>query len=119
MNRSELEKALSLAGKIAREREFFVFGSQAILGLLKNPPKSCLVSLELDIYPKHNYQAVKLITAKLGPRSRFSETHGFTVDCVSPDLATFPDGWTDRLMRMAIRKLVKNCKAKRRKRIRK
>src|SRR5579884_1456974 len=99
MNRSELETALCFAGKIAHEREFIVFGSQAILGLLKSPPKNCLVSLELDIYPKHNYQAVKLIIDKLGPRSRFSEERGFTVDCVSPDLATFPDGWTDRLVR--------------------
>ena len=98
MNRPELEETLRTAGEIAREREFFIFGSQAILGLVPRPPKPCLVSREVDIYPKHNYQAVSLLIAKLGYRSAFSRRTGFFVDCMSPGLATLPDGWMERLV---------------------
>jgi hypothetical protein len=98
MIKRELELALQKAGILAREREFIVFGSQAILGLMDSPPKACLGSMEVDLYPKTNYQAVLLINAKLGRRSSFSKQHGYFVDCVTPDLATLPDGWTERLV---------------------
>jgi hypothetical protein len=98
MNRNELERALRSAGEVARDRDFFIFGSQAILGLVPRPPKKCLVSMELDIYPRHNYQAAPLIVKELGNRSLFSRKYGYFLDCVSPELATLPEGWTDRLV---------------------
>lgn len=98
MNKSQLELALRSAGKIARDPEFFVFGSQSILGILARPPQACLVSQELDLYPRNHPQAITLLIAKLGARSAFARKHGFFVDCVTPDLAAFPDGWTERLI---------------------
>jgi hypothetical protein len=98
MNRADLEEALRAAGEIAREREFIVFGSQAVLGLLARPPKTCLASSEVDLYPRHNVQAVNLLVAKLGSRSDFSRRSGYFVDCVSPELAMLPDGWMERLV---------------------
>jgi hypothetical protein len=53
--------------------------------------------MEIDLYPRRHPQAMGMITARLGARSRFSREHGFFVDCVTPDLAAFPEGWTDRL----------------------
>lgn len=90
--------ALSAAGRIARDREFIVFGSQSILGTVTRPPKACLVSLEVDLYPRNHPQALTLIVDALGRRSAFSRKHGFFVDCVTPDLAAFPEGWTERLI---------------------
>ena len=98
MKRTQLELALRVASDLAREREFIIIGSQAILGLMRNPPSACLKSMELDLYPKHQFQAVLLINSKMGPRSRFAENSGFFVDCVDPGLATLPDGWIERLV---------------------
>lgn len=98
MKKSQLELALNAAGEIARDTDFIIFGSQSILGTVSRPPKSCLVSMELDLYPRHHPQAMGLIIARLGARSPFSRRNGFFVDCVSPDLAAFPEGWTERLI---------------------
>jgi hypothetical protein len=98
MNRSEFATALRSAGEIARDRDFFVLGSQAILGLVSRPPKSCLTSMELDIYPRHNLQSVQLLVTKLGNRSAFSKRNGFFIDCVSPEIATLPERWVERLV---------------------
>jgi hypothetical protein len=98
MNRSEFARALRSAGEVAREHDFFVFGSQAILGLVARPPKPCLVSNELDIYPKHNSRAIQLIVAELGRRSKFFRHNGYFVDCVSPEIATLSNGWEKRLV---------------------
>ena len=98
MKRTEFEEALRLAGNIARDRDFYVLGSQAIHGLVEKPPAACLSSAEVDVYPRTHYQAVLLIQNKLGKTSAFAARSPYYVDCVSPDLATLPDGWTERLV---------------------
>jgi hypothetical protein len=98
MKKSQLELALRMAGQVARDSEFIVFGSQSILGTVAAPPKICLVSMEVDLYPRRHPQAAILLATELGARSKFSDTHGFWIDCVTPDLAAFPEGWTDRLI---------------------
>jgi hypothetical protein len=104
MKKSQLELALRIAGKIARDSNFIVFGSQSVLGTVAAPPKSCLVSMEVDLYPRRHPQAAVLLAAELGARSAFFKKHGFFVDCVTPDLAAFPEGWSDRLMPFCTRR---------------
>lgn len=99
MKRSEFEKLLCAAGKLSPEKEFIVFGSQALLGYIEKPPKDLLVSIELDLYPKHHPEAARLIEAELGRDSEFARKHYYYADYVSPELGTWPDGWTDRLIR--------------------
>ena len=94
MKKTEFEEALRLVGQIARDLDLFVFGSQAIHGLLEKPPRACLISAEVDIYPKNHYQAVPLIIGKFGKGSDFATRSPYYVDCVSPDLSTLPDGWS-------------------------
>jgi hypothetical protein len=98
MKKAELELALNAAGRVARDSEFIVFGSQSILGTVAKPPKTCLMSQEVDLYPRTYPQAVPLIVTELGRRSPFARKNGFFVDCVTPELAAFPDGWTERLI---------------------
>lgn len=98
MKRSEFELLLREAGALCRETEFIVFGSQAVLGWLENPPRSLLVSFEADLYPRNHPAAAILIRPRLGLNSPFYRQHGFYADSVTPELATFPDGWTDRLI---------------------
>ncbi|MBM3836368.1 MAG: hypothetical protein FJ398_00135 [Verrucomicrobia bacterium] len=75
-----------------------VFGSQCILGMVARPPGVCLRSQEVDLYPRANPQALPLLVTQLGARSDFSRQNGFFVDCVTPELASLPDGWTERLI---------------------
>jgi hypothetical protein len=98
MKKSQLELALRVAGEIARDTDFIVFGSQSILGTVAAPPMNCLMSMEVDLYPRQHPQAAVLLATELGARSSFFEKHGFFVDCVTPDQAAFPEGWTDRLI---------------------
>lgn len=98
MKRTEFEEAIRLVGSLARDRDIYVLGSQAIHGLVEKPPAACLSSAELDVYPKHHYQAVPLVDRKLGKGSTFAARNPYYVDCVSPDLTTLPDGWTERLV---------------------
>ena len=98
MKREQFELALRLAGEVSKDSDFIVFGSQSILGSVARPPKTCLVSMELDLYPRRYPQATGLISTKLGTRSMFSQKNGFFVDCVTPDLVAFPSDWTERLI---------------------
>ncbi len=98
MKRSEFELLLREAGALCRERDFIVFGSQAILGWLEKPPRSLLVSFEADLYPRNHPAAAILIRPRLGLNSPFYRKHGFYADSVTPELATFPDGWTYRMI---------------------
>lgn len=98
MKKAELELALKAAGQVARDSEFIVFGSQSIFGTIARPPKICMMSQEVDLYPRNHPQAVALVVDELGRRSSFARRNGFFVDCVSPDVAAFPDGWMDRLV---------------------
>jgi hypothetical protein len=104
MTKTELELALLFAAKIAKDSDFLVLGSQSILGSVKKPPKACLVSREVDLYPRKNYQASGLVLNALGPRSKFFKRHGFFVDCVSPEIATLPNGWVGRLVPFRVQK---------------
>ncbi|MBM3835309.1 MAG: hypothetical protein FJ403_18950 [Verrucomicrobia bacterium] len=98
MKKAELEHLLRAASTIAKERDFILFGSQAIWGLLSKVPKPLSPSLEADIYPKHHHQAVPLIVRSIGPRTPFFDKYGYYADCVAPELGTLPDGWTERLI---------------------
>jgi len=98
VKRSEFELLLREAGALCRESDFIVFGSQAVLGWLEKPPRSLLVSFEADLYPRNHPAAAILIRPRLGLNSPFHRQHGFYADSVTPELATFPDGWTDRLI---------------------
>src|SRR5437762_2436559 len=98
MRRSEFDYLLRRAGIVARERHFIIFGSQAVWGLLSKVPKALVGSLEADLYPKTNARAVPLVVEALGRRSGFYRAHGYFADCVAPELATFPNGWEERLI---------------------
>ena len=99
MKRTEFENLLCVAGAISPEKEFVVFGSQALLGYIENPPKELLISMELDLYPKNHPEIARLIDARLGRSSAFAKEHAYYADTVTPELATWPDGWTERLIR--------------------
>ena len=52
MKKRELEQLLREAGRVAREVEFFVIGSQAVHAYCRRSPTETLRSQECDLYPK-------------------------------------------------------------------
>ena len=98
MTKSKLETMLREAGVIARERDFFLFGSQALRAVCSHYPREFPKTLEADLYPRHHPQAWSLLRREMGRGSRFYRKHGVYLDCVDPALATFPDGWMERLI---------------------
>jgi len=97
MTKSEFEKLLRLAGGIARDRDFFLIGSQALRGICPSIPRDFLQTLEADLYPRHHPQAWTLLRRQLGRASKFFRQHGYYLDCTDPGLATLPEGWLERL----------------------
>jgi hypothetical protein len=98
MTKSEFEKLLRLAGGIARDRDFFLIGSQALRGVCPSIPRDFPQTLEADLYPRHHPQAWTLLRSQLGRSSKFFRQHGYYLDCTDPVLATLPEGWMERLV---------------------
>ena len=104
MRRDQLEhiiRAAAAAGAAAAvtgENEFIVVGSQAILGQYPDAPAPLLISMEADLYPPAQPQMSDFIDGSLDPDTLFDKTHGIHADGVSPNTATLPAGWADRLI---------------------
>src|SRR5437773_1371120 len=95
----ELEHLLREAGGVARDNEFVIIGSVAILGKFPDAPKELLTSVEADIYPRNRLEGSDVIERELGEGSEFHDRHGYHAHAVTPELATLPDGWETRLIR--------------------
>ena len=98
MTKSKLEIMLREAGILARDRDFFLFGSQSLRAVCANYPRDFPKTLEADLYPQHHPQAWSLLRRQMGRGSKFYRKHGVFLDCVDPALATLPDGWMERLI---------------------
>ena len=98
MTISELETLLCRAGELARDKDFFLIGSQAIRGVCSAIPKDFPKTFEADLYPRRHPQAWGILRDELGKGSRFFKRKGYYLDCTDPGLATLPDGWTERLI---------------------
>jgi len=98
MKRADLEHILRACKDITGESEFIVLGSQSILGCHPDAPRELRNSMEADLYPKDRPDLSPLIEGSLGELSPFHGTFGYYADGVSPDTATLPIGWTERLI---------------------
>ena len=83
-----------------------MIGSQAILGSVATPPPALLVSMEVDIYPRHAPEAAIQIDGSLGDGSPFHNSFGYYAHGVGPMTAKAPAGWQDRLVRREISRRV-------------
>ena len=100
MKRSDLEHLIRAAGRIARDRELVIIGSQAILGQFPDAPPGLLRSMEADIYPRHKPELADRVDGAIGEGSKFHEQFGYYAQGVGPDTATLPAGWECRLIRV-------------------
>lgn len=109
MKRRELEVALRAAGRVTREREFFLIGSQAVHAYCPRPPAEVLLSQECDLYPRNRPESAHLLHLQLGRGSPFARRHGFYVDVVTPEIASLPNGWAKRLKLLRLGGVIAYC----------
>jgi hypothetical protein len=98
MERDQLEHVIRAASAITQETEFVIVGSQSILGAFPDAPESLKASVELDIYPRINWERLSdLIDGTIGEGSPFNERFGYYAQGVDPRTAVLPVGWQGRL----------------------
>lgn len=102
MRRDQFEHVIAAAANVIGEDEFVVIGSQAILGLLAEPPEELLQSMEADIYPLRDPGLADAVEGVLGDGSAFEQQFGYYAHAVGPETAKAPAGWMDRLVRVEI-----------------
>jgi hypothetical protein len=102
LQRAQFEHLIAAASEVSGEREIVVIGSQAILGIVDEPPESMLFSMEADVYPLHDPAKATEIEGSLGEGSPFQGTYGYYAHGVGPETAKAPAGWEERLVRVDI-----------------
>lgn len=98
MNRDQLHALLTEARKQVQHAEFVIVGSLAILGAVAEPPRTMVMSIDVDTYLKNDPQRTGELVQALGQGSAFEDEFGYYLDPVSPHLPSFPQGWQDRLI---------------------
>lgn len=98
MTREQLEHLLRAAGDLADDDEIIVLGSQAILGLHPDAPRTLRVSMEADLYPKNHPERADVIDGAIGELSAFHELYGYYAQGVGPETAVLAPGWEGRLI---------------------
>jgi hypothetical protein len=101
MNRTQLEHVIRAASALADDKEIVVIGSQAIDAQFTNLPPAAYLSREADLYPLNHPERSDDIDGAIGAGSIFEKTFGYYADGTSPETATLPASWRDRLVRLS------------------
>jgi hypothetical protein len=83
-------------------RDFVVIGSCSSLGMAEHAkiPERMAISTDLDCYTKDDPGRIFEMRQLLGEGSPFHRKMGVFLDPVSPFVATLPDGWEGRLIKV-------------------
>ena len=82
MTREDLEHLICAAATISDEDEIVVIGSQAVLASFPNAPPEMLLSMEADMYPRHDPARAELFAGVLGEGSPFHDMNGYYAEAV-------------------------------------
>ncbi len=99
--RHQLEHIIRASAGNADVRDIVVIGSQSILGSHPDAPAELTVSMEADVFPKDAPERAILIDGAIGELSLFHETFGYYAHGVDETTAVLPDGWKERLVKVA------------------
>jgi hypothetical protein len=102
MTRDDLQRLFAEAKKLSGETEYVVIGSLAVLGYAGTVPPRMAMSVDVDAWCKSDPGRVFELGPALGQGSPFEEQYGYYLDPVSPRVATLPDGWEARLIRIEL-----------------
>ena len=103
MNAPALFNLLAAAKAECGHTDYVVVGSVSVLGMsdVSAIPSGMTVSIDADCYTLKDPPCVFDLQTRLGEGSAYHRLHGIYLDPVSPKLPTLPDGWQQRLIRMA------------------
>lgn len=110
MRYDQLEHAIRAACDVSGDTEILIFGSQAILGSYPDAPENLRASIEVDVQAKNLPEMTVYIDGALGEGSLFHATHGFYVHGVSIEIATIPEGWSERTITVSHPVGTRGCK---------
>ena len=102
MKRKDLALLFARARDLCGETDYVVVGSLTVLGHSGKVPPRMAASVDVDAFNKHDPGRTFDLVRDLGQGSRFEAEHGYYLDPVSPRLATLPDGWESRLVRIEL-----------------
>jgi hypothetical protein len=97
MNRTALEHVIRAASEISGDTEIVVLGGQAVHASNVSLPRAYL-SREADLYPRNFPEKSEDIEGAMGELSDCHKAYEYYADGCSPNTATLPDGWQDRLV---------------------
>lgn len=100
MNKAQFEHTIRAAGAILDDSKVLVIGSQAIHASIDFKLDEAERSIEVDISSLNDMDGSKadLIDGSIGELSIFQDTFGYYAQGVTPQTATLPDGWRERLV---------------------
>ena len=102
MTRDDLRVLFAQARALSGETDYVVFGSLAVLGHSGKVPPRMAASVDVDAFGKHDPGRIFDLAKALGQGSRFEAEHGYYLDPISPRVATLPDRWEDRVVRIEL-----------------
>ncbi|MGE0452458.1 MAG: DUF6036 family nucleotidyltransferase [Vicinamibacteria bacterium] len=102
MRREDLRLLFARARELCGETDYVVFGSLAVLGYAGEVPRRMAASLDVDAFGKSDPSRIFELAPALGQGSPFEAEHGYYLDPISPRVATLPEGWEARLLRIEV-----------------
>ncbi len=102
MRREDLRRLFAEAQRLCGESEYVVIGSLAALGYAGELPERMAVSIDVDAWCRRDPARVFELVVALGQGSAFEAAHGYYLGPVSPRVATLPDGWEERFVRIGL-----------------
>jgi hypothetical protein len=102
VRREDLRRLFAIARDICGETDYVVFGSLAVLGFAGEAPPRMAASIDVGAFTKADPGRVFDLVPALGQGSPFEAEHGYYLDAISPQVATLPSGWPDRLTRIQL-----------------
>lgn len=100
MNLNAVFTLLAQAQRLCGHSDFVVIGSLSVLALEPDCqiPADMTLSIDLDCYTRNDPPRVFEVLAELGENSAYHIASGVYLDGVSPNLATLPEAWQNRLI---------------------
>jgi hypothetical protein len=102
MTREDLRRLFAAAQRLCGESDYVVIGSLAALGYAGKLPDRMTASIDVDAWCRSDPARVFELAFALGQGSAFEAAHGYYLDPVAPRVATLPDRWEERLVRIGL-----------------
>lgn len=92
MKKQQVDHVLRAAGRITKEKQFVIIGSQSLHGQYPDMADDIVTSAEVDLIALENPDRTEFLNV-IGVDSDFHRSFGYYADPVDVTTATLPAGW--------------------------